>query len=388
MVLHFAAEVVIHGLNHGGVELLGAQTVAAADHLDIAAPALEQRGEDVLVQRLAQGTGLLGAVEHGDLFAAGGNGVHQALGAEGTVEADFDEAQLLALGVEVVDGFLDGFAAAAHGHDDAVGVGRAHVLEQLVFAAHQLANLGHDFLDDVGGGVVELVGGFAVLEVDVRVLRGAHLMRMLGVERAGAEGLNLVPRHQGRDFVVIKGVDFLHLVAGAEAVEEMQEGNAGLQGAQVRDQAQIHGFLHTVGGQQRKAGLTAGHHVGMVAENGQRMRSQRTGADMEDAGQEFAGDLIHVGDHQQEALAGGEGGRERAGGQAAVHGARRARLGLHLAYMYGLAEEVLRAAGRPFVHDLRHGAGRSDGVNGRHVAKRIRNVAYGGITVDCHLGCH
>ena len=49
------------------------------------------------------------------------------------------------------------------------------------------------------------------------------------------------------------------------------------------------------------------------------------------AGQLLAGDLVHVGDHQQQALGGGVGGGQGAGGQRAVHRAGGAGLGLHLA---------------------------------------------------------
>ena len=96
-LLHGAGEVVVHGLDHGGVELLGAQAVAAADDLNIGLAVLIERGAYILVEGLAQGAGLLGAVEHGDLLAGGGNGLQQALGAEGTVEVHLDQAQLLAL---------------------------------------------------------------------------------------------------------------------------------------------------------------------------------------------------------------------------------------------------------------------------------------------------
>ena len=65
-----AVQVVVHGLDHGGGELLGAQAVAAAHDLDV------MRGRhsaaavhDVLIQRLAQRAGFLGAVQHGDLLA-------------------------------------------------------------------------------------------------------------------------------------------------------------------------------------------------------------------------------------------------------------------------------------------------------------------------------
>ena len=80
MVLHFAFQVVVHGLHHGGGEFLGAQTIAAAHYLDIIAAGFTQRGADILVQRFAQGAGLLGAVQHGDLLAGGGDGGQEVLG--------------------------------------------------------------------------------------------------------------------------------------------------------------------------------------------------------------------------------------------------------------------------------------------------------------------
>ena len=58
--------------DHRRRELLGRQAVAAADDLGgwhVArplAPALDECRDDVLVERLADGAGLLGAVEHGD----------------------------------------------------------------------------------------------------------------------------------------------------------------------------------------------------------------------------------------------------------------------------------------------------------------------------------
>ena len=388
VVLHFAGQVVIHSLDHGGVELLGAQAVTAAHDLDVRAAGFHQRGAHIGVQRLAQRAGLLGAVQNGDGLAGGGDSGHQVLHAEGTVEVNLDQAQLFTLLVEVVDGLFDGLAAGAHGDDDPLGIGSAHILEQLVLAAHQLGDLLHDLFHDFGHGVVVLVGGFTVLEVDVGVLGGALLMRMLRIQGALAEGLHLVPGNHGLDVLVVDGVDLLHFVAGTETVEEMQERHAALQRGQMSDQSQVHGFLNAVGGQHGETGLTAGHHVAVITENAQGMSGQSTGADMENARQQLAGDLVHVGDHQKQALAGGEGGGQRAGNKAAVHGARRARFGLHFAYMDGLAEKILRAFSRPLIHDLRHGRGRGDGVNGCHVAERIRNVANGGIAVNGHFGCH
>ena len=46
-----------------------------------------------------------------------------------------------------------------------------------------------------------------------------------------------------------------------------------------------------------------GHHVLVVAEDRQRMRGERPRRHMEDRWRQFAGDLVHVRDHQQQALA-------------------------------------------------------------------------------------
>jgi len=72
-------QLVEDGLDHGRRELLGGQPVAAADDVGLAGQGsdplvegLAQGGHDVHVERLADGTGLLGAVEHGDGPGGGG----------------------------------------------------------------------------------------------------------------------------------------------------------------------------------------------------------------------------------------------------------------------------------------------------------------------------
>ena len=169
-------EVVEHGLDHRGVELLGAQAVAAADHGDIALARFAKRRAHVQVHRLAQGAGLLGAVEDGDLFGGGRDGGHEVAHRERAVQVHLDEAHLFAALVQVIHGLFDGFAGGTHREDDAVGVFRSVVVKQLVGTAGERFHLLHHALHDGRGGLVELVGGFAALEVDVRVLRGARLL--------------------------------------------------------------------------------------------------------------------------------------------------------------------------------------------------------------------
>ena len=81
---------------------------------------------------------------------------------------------------------------------------------------------------------------------------------------------------------------------------------------------------------------------------------QRAGGDVENAGEQFAGDLVHVGDHQQQALRRSVGGRQSAGCQRAVHDAGRAAFRLHLDDIDRLAEDVLAAFLRPLVGVVGH----------------------------------
>ena len=67
------SELVVDALHHGGGEFLGGEAVAAADHL-LAIAHLGEGGDDVAVERLAGGAGLLGAVEDGDRLDGGGDG--------------------------------------------------------------------------------------------------------------------------------------------------------------------------------------------------------------------------------------------------------------------------------------------------------------------------
>ena len=78
----------------------------------------------------------------------------------------------------------------------------------------------------------------------------------------------------------------------------------------------------------------------MIAEDGQGMISQGTGGNVEHARQQLAGDLVHVGDHQQQALGCGVGGGQRAALKGAVYRAGGAGFRLHFRDLYLLAEQV------------------------------------------------
>ena len=373
--------VLVHGHHVVGAELLGAQAVAPGDERGQPGGALDEGGAHVLVQRVAKCARLLGAVEHGDLLHGLGQHGEEAGDIERAVQAHLDEADLLALLDHGVDDFLDGLAAGAHGDDDVLGIGSAHVVEGLVLAPGELAHLLHVLDDDLGHGVVVGVGALASLEVDVRVLGGAAQIRVFRVHGVFAELGDLVVVHQLGHVLVVDDLDFLNLVAGAEAVKEVHEGHAGVDGGQVRHQGQVHALLHAGGGQHGEAGLAAGHNVLVVAKNRQGVGGNGAGGNVEHARQQLAGNFVHVRNHEQQALGGREGAGERTGGQRAVHGARCARLGLHLADVHHLAEDVLHALRGHFVRDLAHGGGGGDGVDGRGFTHGIGHVRRGGVAV-------
>jgi hypothetical protein len=69
--------------------VLGAQAVAAAGHGDVRAACLVQSGDDILVERLADGAGLLGAVEDGDLLDGLGQAATKCLMSNGRYRRTF-----------------------------------------------------------------------------------------------------------------------------------------------------------------------------------------------------------------------------------------------------------------------------------------------------------
>ena len=100
---------------------------------------------------------------------------------ERAVQPDLEQADLFAARREVINGLHRGVADRAHGDDQLVRVGRAIVIEQLVVGADLGVDAVHIVFHDRGHGVVVFVGGFARLEEDVGVLRGAAQDRVLGI---------------------------------------------------------------------------------------------------------------------------------------------------------------------------------------------------------------
>ena len=278
------------------------------------------------------------------------------------------------MGVQVVDDLLRHVADGAHGHDDPVGVGCAVVVEQLVVGTQLGIDLVHVLLHHGGQSGIVLVAGLTVLEEDISVLVAAPHMGMLRVQGVSTELLHGVHVAHILQILVIPHGDLLDLVAGAEAVEEVDEGDLALQSGQMGHGRQVHDLLHVALAQHGKAGLAAGHDVRVITEDVQRLGGHGTGGDGEHGGQLLGCDLVHIGDHQQQTLRGGVGGGQRTCAQRAVNCTGGTGFRLHLHHLDLRAEDVLQAVGGPLVHEVRHGGRRGDGIDGCNLRERIRNV--------------
>ena len=259
----------------------------------------------------------------------------------------------------------------------------------MVLAAGQSADLSHIVLHHIGQSRIITVVGFTQLEIDIGIIHQRAHTGILGIQGVGPELGQRVIVHQLGIFIVVQHIDLLNLMAGTESVKEMQERNAGTNGAQMRHGSQIGSLLDTAAGEQREPRLAAVHHVGMITKNGERMGTHGAGGHMQHAGQALAGDTVQRGDHQHQALRGGKAGGQRAGLQCTVTGTAGARLGLHLNQTDSLAEDVLLTLGRPLISVLGHGTGRRDGIDGGNFRKGICHICRGFVAVaDLHELAH
>ena len=296
----------VNRFDHRGGELFGTQAITSADNHHVFLARFIQRRQNIFVQRLAERSRFFAAIQHGDFLRGGRNSGQQAFRRPWAIHAHFDQTVFSAASVQIINCFFYDIRARTHADNHAFGVRIAAIVEEFVISAGQFADLFHVRLDNVGELVIIWVGGFFRLEEDVRVLRRAAHFRLFRAESARFEGFNGVMIHEFRHIVVRNHLDFANFVGGSEPVEEVQRRHMRLDCAQMRHRAEIHDFLIIGGSQQRPADLPRRHHVGMIAENRKGMRRKRARGHVKDARQQFASDFVHIRNHQQQPLRGGE----------------------------------------------------------------------------------
>ena len=319
-----------HSRGHRRRELLGRESVAAADHPGQLAASLRERRHDVLEERFRRRCGILRSIEHSDRANGGRERGDKGIRVEGPVQPHLDEPYGLARFAEPLDRLLRGADARSHEHEDALGLRIADVLEETVAAPCPLAEPRHLLLHDLRHRRVVRVGRLARLEEDVRVLRAAAKHRVVGRERAGAVGGDELGVEERAYVVLGEAIDRVELVRRSEPVEEVEEGDSRAQGRGVSNQCEVLRLLDGGGAEEREARRSGRHHVGVVAEDRERVGRDRPRRDVEHRRGELSGDLEHVREHEQEPLGGRERRRECSRLERPVDGARGAALALHL----------------------------------------------------------
>ena len=267
--------------------------------------------DHILVERLTGTAWFLGAIKHSNRFDGGRDGLQQMGNREGAVEPHFHQANLLALGYQIVNRLLDGLSTGTHNHDNPFGIGGTGIIEEMILAPRAFSQAIHHGLDDCRRRRIVRVDRFTRLKIDIGVLGSAAHHWAVGRKATGAVGLDQIIADQGADIGVGQRLNFVDLVGGAEAIEDMEKGDTGVKGAGMGNQRQIHHLLHRVGKEHRPPSGTRRHDITMVAKDRKALRGQGTRRDVKDGAGQLAGDLIHVGDHQQQALAGRKGGGQR-----------------------------------------------------------------------------
>ena len=143
----------------------------------------------------------------------------------------------------------------------------------------------------------------------------------------------------------------------------------------------VHNLLHRTRAEHGETSLAASHHILVVAKDAERVAGQCACAHVEHAGQHFACNLIHVGNHEQQTLRCSECGCECTGLQRAVQGTGSATFRLHFLNCDVLAPQILSSAGCPLVNVLRHGRRRGDGVDSCYLREHIAHMSRSLVTI-------
>ena len=265
-----------------------------------------------------------------------------------------DKTSLLSVRIKLVHSCLDNIRYRAHGNDDILCIRSAIVAERCIGTACDLAYCLHVVGNNVWNCIVIFILCFPCLEVDVGVLCCSACNRMLWVKSLVPVALKGFPVNQRTQILHIHLLYLLDLVRCAEAVEEMEEWNASLDSGKVGHRSQVHDLLYRAGCKHCKACGTGSHDIGVVAENRERLSSQRTCCDMENAREELSRYFIHIRDHEKKTLGCCECGGQGTSLQRTMDCTGGTALRLHLYNFDLLAEKVFSAICRPFINILCH----------------------------------
>ena len=278
--------------------------------------------------------------------------------------------------IQIINRLVGGLCAGTHHDDHALGIGCAHVVEQVIGTPHDLGKLIHHRLDLIRTGVVVRIAGFPRLKVDVGILCGTAQHGMVRRKRPLPMFDDAIHVDQGAHVVFGEHLDLVDFMRSAEAVKEMQERDAGFERGRMRDERQVHCLLDRIRREHRKSRSSAEHHIRVVAENREGVGRNRARADVECRSRKFACDLVHVGDHQQQALRSREGRGEGPGLERAMNRTGSAAFALHFDHVGHAAPDVGHFFRRPLVRPFAHVRRGGDGINGDDLIEAVGDICH------------
>ena len=136
------------------------------------------------IQRLADGAGLFGTIQNGQMvLTEAGIALIRCSLENGRYRRTLIRPTFAAVRIEIIDGLFNGVTDGTHCNDNVLCVRSAIVVEQFVVGADFGVDFVHVLLYDCGNRVIVGVAGLTSLEEDVGVLSGTTQNRMVRVQR-------------------------------------------------------------------------------------------------------------------------------------------------------------------------------------------------------------
>jgi hypothetical protein len=171
-----------------------------------------QGGDDVEVQRLADRSGFLGAVQHPDRVGGVGEHGKERLGWEWPVQTHLHHANALTACCESGGGLGGGLRTGTHQDQHPFGLGVSRVVDDVHPPAGACGQLHHQVVDDLRHPGIERVHRLPALEVGIGVLCGAADEGPLRRHAASSMVLDQILGDQRPQILVGEQIDRVQLV--------------------------------------------------------------------------------------------------------------------------------------------------------------------------------
>ena len=343
---------IVDRFDHRRGKVLRGKSIASADDHDLRATA--HRLNHIHVKGFSGCSRLFAAIQHSDGLNGGGESVQEAPHIKGTIEANHEKAYLFSLGDQMLNGFAGNVGPGTHHHDNAIGIPCTKVVEQVVLPSNLSGKTIHCPLKNIGS--LSKVRGTRLTRLEERIgilCRSANKGIFRG-ETAVTMLLHQFVINQSMHIILLNLLDFHNLMAGAETIKKMDDGQTRLQRRHLSDQSHVHDFLHGGGAEHAPTGPANSHNIGVVSKDRERMGRQRTSRNVHNRAGELACNFVHIGDHQQKPLRSRERGSQCSGLQRTVIGPCRSGLTLHFSDLRHGAPNILPPLRTPLVSPFTH----------------------------------